>query len=189
MNDDEPFIIAIDPGANGAVVAARLSQIRRKPSGPVESHKIPETLLGLYDLLHALRNQAQHDSLNPVAFLEHNTGFMAGIKRKTSDGGEEAGGVSPKAMYSFGRNTGHLEMALVALNIPICRVTPIKWQNAAGVTTGRKKLMSPAQWKNLLKEAAAARFPTTKVTLANADALLILDAAANRGMRHVPNFF
>lgn len=188
----ERLIIAIDPGANGSIVAEYASSLCRdeRESCRFTTYPIPEKLRDLYELLHKITSDDVFTSnLAPVAYLEHNTGFMAGIKRKTADGGEEAGGVSPKAMYSFGRNTGHIEMALVALRIPVCRVTPIKWQNAAGVTTAKKKLMTPTQWKNHLKAAAQERFPKTNVTLANADALLILDAACNRGMKHVENLF
>src|SRR5690606_12587496 len=136
----------------------------------LHSMKIPERLddlhSGLIGLIAAFETEGGWPK--PIAFLEHNTGYMSGIKN--SDG--ESVGVSPKALYSFGRNTGHIEMALISLGIPVCRVTPIKWQNAAGVTTARKRLMTPTQWKNHLKSAAIERFPKTRVTLANADALL-----------------
>jgi hypothetical protein len=185
----DPLIIAIDPGANGSIVAAYADFLRpgQREIHTFPTYPIPEKLRDLYEVLNDQLGFGEWG--NMVAYLEHNTGFMAGIKRKTADGGEETGGVSPKAMYSFGRNTGHIEMALIALSIPVCRVTPIKWQNAAGVTTAKKRLMTPAQWKNHLKAIAQERFPRTKVTLANADALLMLDAACNRGMKHVENLF
>lgn len=184
----DPLIIAIDPGANGSIVASYGDFVHpgQREIHAFPTYPIPKKLGELHARIEML---AFGNHGNTIAYLEHNTGFMAGIKRKTADGGEEAGGVSPKAMYSFGRNTGHIEMALIALGIPVCRVTPIKWQNAARVSTPRKKLMTPAQWKNHLKAIAQERFPRTKVTLANADALLILDAAVNGGMKHVENLF
>lgn len=182
MSDQTPLVIAIDPGANGAIVAALPPFVTQSGVHTIPSYKIPETLGDLYEKLYEISSGRKGQVLS---FLEHNTGYMSGIKN--SDG--ESVGVSPKALYSFGRNTGHIEMALISLGIPVCRVTPIKWQNAAGVTTARKRLMTPTQWKNHLKSAAIERFPKTRVTLANADALLMLDAACRGRMKHVPNLF
>lgn len=175
--------MAIDPGSNGAI--ALFDALC--PSQPIW-HKIPETLIDLFTSIEIAKN---YDTSKPVrAFLEYNTGFMAGIKSSSNAGGEmESSGVSPKAMYSFGRSTGHIEMALVAAGIPICRVTPIKWQNAAGVTTARKRLMTPGQWKNHLKEEAKKRWPGVHITLANADAFLILDTAIKGRIKHHANLF
>ena len=172
--------VCIDPGANGAIVypAACINAI--------VIEKIPDTLEGLNRAISNIWRA--YGQLKPKSFLEHNTGFMAGIKSATNANGEEqSAGVSPKAMFQFGRSTGHLEMALIANDIPVCRVTPIKWQNAALVSTPKKRLMTPAQWKNHLKAEAQLRFPEVKVTLANADALLILDAVLKGGLKHTPN--
>lgn len=178
MKKTPQYIVAIDPGKNGSVVhgSHRLT---------VRCEKMPEELVSLYVLL----RQIKESRPNAIAFLEHNTGFMAGIKRAGSgEGGDEGGGgVSPKAMYTFGRVTGHVEMALVAAGIPVCRVTPIKWQNAVAVSTVRKRLMSPSQWKNYLKDHAKKRFPQVPVTLANADALLIFAAALEGSLKHTVN--
>lgn len=171
--------VCIDPGANGSIAV-----FSRKASLLPNLFKIPESLDGLCEIVRRIVGSYP----NPKAFLEHNTGFMAGIKSSTNAQGEEqSAGVSPKAMFSFGRNTGHLEMALIANDIPVCRVTPIKWQNAALVSTPKKRLMTAAQWKNHLKAEAQRRFPAVKVTLANADALLILDAVLKGGLKHTPN--
>ena len=55
------------------------------------------------------------------------------------------------------------------------RVRPAIWQKAHPV--GTKGDLTTTQWKNKLKARASELFPQIKVTLGNADALLLLDAA------------
>ena len=65
--------------------------------------------------------------------------------------------------------------AAVCLGWKMHRVRPAIWQKAH--TCGTKGERSTTEWKNVLKARAAELFPTVDVTLWNADALLILDAA------------
>lgn len=67
-----------------------------------------------------------------------------------------------------------LRMALIGAGIRFEAVKPIVWQRAVGVSA-RKKTETPTQWKNRLKQRAQELFPTTTVTLATADALLIAE--------------
>ena len=55
------------------------------------------------------------------------------------------------------------------------RIRPAIWMKAHSV--GTKGERSTTEWKNVLKSRAAELFPSVDVTLWNADALLILDAA------------
>jgi hypothetical protein len=57
-------------------------------------------------------------------------------------------------------------------------VRPQTWQKNLGIGTSRT-CASKTEWKNKLKALAQRKFPDAKVTLATADALLILDYAEN----------
>ena len=84
-------------------------------------------------------------------------------------------------VYPIGKlmwNTGVLYGAAVACGWEVHRVRPAIWQKAHPV--GTKGDLSTTAWKNKLKARAGELYgsvPGIKVTLANADALLILDAA------------
>jgi len=75
-------------------------------------------------------------------------------------------------------NTGVLYGAAIGCGWEVHRVRPAIWQKAHPV--GTKGALSTTAWKNKLKARAGELYgsvPGLKVTLANADALLILDAA------------
>jgi hypothetical protein len=57
-------------------------------------------------------------------------------------------------------------------------VPPKKWQKVIGFQ--KRPGEEQRVWKNRLKEEAQRRFPSVKVTLNNADALLILAAQVER---------
>lgn len=67
--------------------------------------------------------------------------------------------------FKFGMSYGALCMALTASGIPWERVTPAKWQTALGCRTGGDK--------NVTKAKAQELFPSTKITHAIADAILL----------------
>lgn len=79
------------------------------------------------------------------------------------------------AMATYASNWGFLKGALMALECRMVLVSPQKWQKALGLGTSRGK--TKTQWKNKLKERAQQLYPSVKVTLATADALLILEYA------------
>lgn len=79
------------------------------------------------------------------------------------------------AMFKFGRNYGFLLGALAAWNRRVVLVKPAKWQKALGLGTARG--MSKHAWKTKLKDAAQRLYPECTVTLATADALLLLEYA------------
>lgn len=93
---------------------------------------------------------------------------------------EEVGGFIGKAqpgsaMFKFGFNAGLIRGMLMALDWRIILVRPAKWQAGLGLG-GSKSCASKADWKKKLKGEAERRFPGVKgITLATADALLILD--------------
>ncbi len=103
----------------------------------------------------------------PTAYLEDLVKY-AGIKMPGS------------YMAVYAGNWGFIKGILTARNFRIVLVKPQEWQKALGLGT-RGKGQSKTQWKNKLKQRAEQLFPTIKVTLANADALLIFEAA-KRGL-------
>lgn len=78
-----------------------------------------------------------------------------------------------RSVWTFGQNYGMLRAFLIAQGITFDEVLPRKWQQSLGLT--RKKTESPTQWKNRLKAKAQQLFPSLHVTLATADALLIVE--------------
>ncbi len=78
-------------------------------------------------------------------------------------------------MITYGENFGTVKGMLMALGYRVVRVPPQKWQKALGL--GNSRGMSRTAWKNKLKQRAEELFPGIKVTLATADALLMLEAA------------
>jgi hypothetical protein len=80
------------------------------------------------------------------------------------------------AMFKFGMSYGGLRMALIAAGISFLEVTPQQWQKTLGVST-KKKNETKGKFKNRLKALAQQIFPSVKVTLATADALLLAEYA------------
>lgn len=69
--------------------------------------------------------------------------------------------------FTFGRGYGAIEMALIAANIPYYDVHPRRWQTKLNCLSRGDK--------NITKVRAAKLWPGTKITHANADALLIAE--------------
>lgn len=142
--------MAIDPGANGAIVI-------QKPNGIVESFKMPDTPKDLFELFKSLKTQYD------VECMLEKVGGMP-----------KMGGSS---MFNFGQGYGHIEMALIANEIKTTTTSPQAWQKT--MLIGTKSKLSTTEWKNKLKAKAQQLYPHLKVTLGNADALLILEYAKN----------
>lgn len=79
------------------------------------------------------------------------------------------------AMATYASNWGIIKGILTVLRYRIVLVPPKKWQAALGL--GSKGKSTTTEWKNKLKQRAEQLYPNIKVTLATADALLILEAA------------
>lgn len=148
MNLLDKTIIAIDPGANGAIA------IYHQRVNHTDVFNMPETPTDVYDLLATYSN-------NAVCFLEKVQGLP---------------GMGGSPMFNFGKGYGHLEMALIALSIPTETILPQKWTKNMSLGT-KSSCSSSTEWKNKLKAKAQQLYPNIKVTLHNADALLILHYA------------
>lgn len=155
------MIIAIDPGQDGGLAY----EFYKK----VYTEKMPATPKDIYDLLKFLTYRADgYESI--TAYIERVGDYVSGN--------------SGPAAAKFARHCGHLEMALLALNIPFHTILPKKWMD---FFIGKQKYpasMKPAQRKtkrkNLIKAKAQALYPNIKVTLAISDALGILNFAINQ---------
>lgn len=103
------------------------------------------------------------------AILDVLTGFPPdrSIQRAAIELVHSRPGMSVRAMFTFGRGYGALQMALAALRIPYEEIVPRKWQGALGCLTGGDK--------NVSKQKAQRLFPSIPVTHAIADALLIAE--------------
>lgn len=154
MSDIEaPSVVqlAVDPGRLGGFAMSR-------NGGTPVTYSMPATEGDVLDLIRSLSSTGRR-----YAYVEEVGGFI--------------GRHQPGAhMFTFGRNYGFLLGALQAEGWHTTLIRPQRWQRALGLgPKGPKR--SDKQWKNYLKAEAQRRFPTLKVTLAVADALLILEAA------------
>lgn len=142
--------IGIDPGLAGGIAVIGKTGLH--------SYNMPETYPDIFNFLSSIRKTYEGDI---VAILE--------------DVGHGMPGQSSKATATFARHNGHLEMALYALAIPVVKVTPQKWQRSYSNSLGRSSDYEKRDWKNRLKGLAQQMFPSEKVTLKNADAILIAE--------------
>lgn len=110
----------------------------------------------LYDIVDELENLANGNELSAM------------IEKVHSFPGDGHSG-----SFKFGQSYGQLEGVLAGLHITLERVIPRVWQQALGCLTKGKK--------NVTKVRAKELFPNTKITHANADALLIAEYARRLG--------
>lgn len=142
-----PTSIAIDPGRSGGIAIIRAGE-------PVSAVTMP---------------MAETDIVNLLADIAPRRAVL-----------EEVGGYVGKAdpgsaMFKFGRNFGLLLGVLMGMRVPVELIKPQAWQKRLALGS-RPKEMSKADWKRKLKDRAARANPHMRVTLATADALLILEA-------------
>lgn len=149
--------LAIDPGANGGIVK-EVCYVDTFMTRVVAASRMPDTP---GDVLNALRFGTDAFSDPPVAVMEAQT-FCAGLA------------VSAPAMGKFGRNFGFIEGALMALGYRVILIKPQEWIKGLGLGK-RDKSLPKSAWKNKLKAEAQRLFPKIEVTLATADALLMLE--------------
>ena len=117
-----PKIIGIDPGENGGIAVYSVED-----RSIIEVIKMPGSPQELLNFLRIYKK-------NSTCYLEK-VGGLPGM-----------GGAS---MFKFGKGFGHLEMALISLQIPTIEVAPQKWQKGLSLgVTGKK---THTQWKNKLK--------------------------------------
>lgn len=141
-------IIAIDPGKSGGLAI--------HDNGETAAHKMPDTLKAVAELVNVTSD------ISAVAYVEHVPAFIPSSR--------------PKNMFRLGENFGGVQGVLAAVGIRTILVRPAKWQAFYAVGK-RSQCRTDSEWKNKLKAEAQRRFPKLTVTLATADALLLLDYA------------
>lgn len=147
------MLLAIDPGLSGGLAVHR-------PDAGASAFPMPPTEGDVVDTLRSLLVEGVTH-----AWVE-NVPWVTGGK------------VSPASTGKLQRNVGVLHGALLALGIPHTLVAPQDWQKPLRLGT-RSGCATSTEWKNKLKAEAQRRFPGLAVTLATADALLLLDYARN----------
>jgi hypothetical protein len=139
--------IAIDPGASGGIAV-------RDHDGTVTTYKMPKEHS---EIVHILRG---HTGPNTTVIIEEVPKFCGRALPASS-------------IFVMAQNHGVLIGAVLALGFTLRRVPPKEWQKSLGTS---KKAHGDA-WKRFLKARAQELFPEQDVTLATADALLMLDWA------------
>ncbi len=156
MKDGE-LIVAIDPGKNGAIVTydVKMSQVE-------ESIQIPATPKDISDFFDALTVDDRVISV----YMEEPSGFIGGFGRAVS------------GVHVFWRQFGNIESSIISAGHRLLFVRPQAWQKALGLK--KEKSWTTSQWKNKLKAMAQRLYPGVKITLQNADAILILEYVKRR---------
>lgn len=143
-------IIGIDPGLSGALAFIT-------SDGRTVTHKTAST-----PPLDALRDAiAGVETRECIVCMERVGGFIAGKSLPGS------------AMFKMGQNAGYWEGACAALGLRLMLVRPQEWQAGIPGAHGTEG----AARKRVLRAEAMRRFPQHKITLQDADALLIADFA------------
>jgi hypothetical protein len=146
------IILAIDPGKSGGFAV--------HINGESGAGKMPDTLKELALRARGLTIEAKTD---PVCYLEDVPKFCGHNRPAAS-------------IFTLAESYGAAQGILAALGIRTILVRPQDWQK--GLNLGKRRdCKNDHAWKAKLKAEAQRRFPAINVTLATADALLLLDYA------------
>ena len=148
-------LMAIDPGKSGAIALQ---------SGPNDTIAV-----------YGLANMSESEIVTVIRVAKE-AGHVEATMEKV--GGFIGKPQTGSSMFTFGRNTGLIMGALLALQIPVNEVIPQKWQAFVGAGTKGKR--TPAQWKRHLRDIAKKLYPNMALTDKTADAVLILAYARSR---------
>ena len=154
----QKLILAIDPGTSGGI-AYRDTNLTGETAKPM-----PQTDTETVALIQALTAYAHERNLHKTAYIEKVGGYIAGATTPGS------------AMFNFGQGVGLIKGALLALGWRLIETAPQKWQKPFSLGKS-KDHPTKTHWKRHLKDTAQKRYPAQRVTLATADALLILEYA------------
>ena len=174
-----PTIIGIDPGQSGGIAW--------RAAGSVYAVPMPKTqgdMLAQLKMIHALSTKdcvGELAGVPPICYMEKPPMYI---------GGSDIPGSTVAVMFE---NIGFCKGVVQALGIPLYEITPQTWMKSLGIgkvtrqrapngaTADEKKdvarlnAQAKRDWKNKLKGEAQRRYPTLAITLAKADAILIMD--------------
>lgn len=139
-------LIAIDPGSESGGIAFRVDGDPK-----VGAVNMPDTPHDIYEFLRDLKSDG-----SATCILEN-------------VGGSRPGNSASSAL-KFAKHVGHLEMALLVLEISVIKITPSKWMHGILTTVPKEK----PERKRAIKAKMQEVFPYIKVTLDKADALGLL---------------
>lgn len=154
--------LGIDPGSNGGLAILWEEAV-------LEARKLPVDDAGLWDLLEDIPAGGRRGRC--LAVLEEQQ------PRPTKYFDKKIQQVRSTLLKSTCDLYGNYRMVralLCAAGIPCQEVLPQQWHKALLIPPRTKK-ESKVEWKNRLKAKAQQLFPQEKVTLATADALLLME--------------
>lgn len=156
-NFDYNCVIAIDPGASGGIAVYY--------NDFTSAYKMPKDIGELPAFLEHWREIA-----NPVVFVEK-------LSVRPDDISVNSGGANMGKLYRIQKmmaNYEALKAVITFSHLDMVQVHPLTWQSGLKI---RKAGEDKPERKKRYKEIAQVRYPSIKVTMANCDALLILDYA------------
>ena len=145
-------VIGIDPGKQGGIA------IYTKEDGMVRTVRMPESTDDLAELLSYYKQNYM-----PIAFLE-----KLNLHRSDTEVPGKVFGIQKLL-----QNYAQLRTVLELNGIPFVMVHPLSWENKLGLRV-RGLREEKAQRKRRYRDIAGKIYPGNKVTLWNADALLIM---------------
>lgn len=148
--------LGIDPGLGGGLAVLR--------NGQLQILKMPPTERDLWDFLYQLEGEVcaviEQQIPRPTSYFDKETGrWRASILKSTC------------LLYGSYMS---LRAMLIAADIRFEETPPKRWQKALSIPP-KKRGESLVQWKNRLKAKGQQLYPSTKVTLAVADAILLVE--------------
>lgn len=146
------IIVAGDPGASGAIAW------RDPETAQVMTMTWKKIVDGKFGIVERLSQGVD----SKVIYVEKVSGYI---------GKEQTG----SSMFSFGEVYGAMWAPFMAYGFTVKPAEPKKWQKSLFIT--KPKGCSYETGKRILKNRAIKMYPEVKVTLTNADALLILKYA------------
>ena len=180
------ILMAIDPGASGGICWIDNDQL----SSGVKAIGMPDTDTAIVELFEQFKGK------DVTVLMEMVTGFVGFRTKRVNIVCPRCKGYVPYEVkesdpaarsFNFGKNYGKLEGIIAAMKFRVEKpIVARSWQKVHGLS--KPKCIAQNKWKNILKDRAQKLFPSVKVTLKTADALLILDVLMRMQNKHNPNF-